>query len=96
MKPWHVGSLDADRSGGRSVSAESWMNIGSHIMPMFVQPPTSPGVIISVSYRIVALMPRAHGTHHHHHIFVYLKVDKRNSYKLYKYTNKGNRKMVND
>ena len=34
--------------------------------------------------------------HHHHHIFVYLEVDKRNSYKLYKYTNKRNRKMVND
>ena len=32
----------------------------------------------------------------HHHIFVYLKVDKRNSYILYKYTNNGNRKMVND
>jgi len=33
---------------------------------------------------------------YHHHIFVYLEVDKRNSYKLYKYTDKGNRKMVND
>jgi len=39
---------------------------------------------------------KCHNHHHHRHIFVYLEVDKRNSYKLYKYTNKRNRKMVND
>ena len=37
-----------------------------------------------------------HHHHHRHHIFVYLEADKRNSYKLYKYTNTRNRKMVND